>query len=360
MNKIVKQSIALVIIILVIFLVLNYKFDLINFNSSNRELQAAPARATNINIPVSAVVVAPEVLNNKIKITGTLIANEAVDLSPEMSGKITGIFFQEGDYVKKGALLANINAEDIKAQLEKARFTLKLYQDNENRQRQLLEKEAISQEEYDISITELRTSEAEIKVLEAQIAKSQIRAPFNGTIGLRQVSEGSYVTPSTTIASFYNIDPIKIEFSVPGKYSDRITAGQKIAFTLEARAKKFQGQVYAVEPKVDPDTRTLKVRARAENDDRKLFPGQFANIEITLETIEDALMVPTVAVIPEMNGHRLFRYESGKAVSIPVNIGTRTNTDVQIISGINRQDTVITSGILQLRSGSPVSISEIN
>ncbi len=360
MNKITKQLIALVIAMVVIFLVLNYKFDLVNFNKNDAELQASPVRSTNMSIPVSTVVVEPELLDNKIKVTGTLIANEAVELSAEMSGKITGIYFEEGDYVRKGALLASINAEDLKAQLEKARFTLKLYQENENRQRQLLEKEAISQEEYDIAITELRTSEAEIKVLEAQIAKSQIRAPFNGTIGLRLVSEGGYVNPSTTLASLYNIDPIKVEFSVPGKYSDRVKAGQKIKFTLEARSREFDGEIYAVEPRIDPDTRTLKVRARAENDERNLLPGQFANIDFILETIEDALMVPTVAVIPELNGHRLFRYEAGKAVSIPVTIGTRTDTDVQIITGISRQDTIITSGILQIRSGSPVSITEFN
>lgn len=360
MNKIAKQLIALVIALVVIFLVLNYKFGLVNFNDSENELQAAPSRAASMEIPVSTVIVSPEVLDNKIKVTGTLIANEAVELSPEMSGKITGIYFKEGDFLRKGSLLANINAEDLKAQLEKARFNLKLYQDNEDRQRQLLEKEAISQEEYDIAITELRTSEAEIKILEAQIAKAQIRAPFNGTVGLREVSEGSYVTPSTTIANFYNIDPIKIEFSVPGKYSDRVKAGQKISFTLEAQAREFEGEIYAVEPRIDPNTRTLKVRARAKNEERKLFPGQFANIEFTLETVEDALLVPTVAVIPELNGHRLFRYENGKAVSIPVAIGTRTDTDVQIINGIEPQDTVITSGTLQLRSGSSVSISEIN
>ena len=360
MNRITKQIIALFIAVVVLFLVLNYKFSFISFENSEAIPQSEASGKTEMSIPVSTMVVNPQLLNNKIKITGTLIANESVELSPEMAGKITAIYFNEGDKVVKGALLANINARDLKAQLEKAKFSLKLYQDNENRQRQLLEKEAISQEEYDIAITELRTSEAEIKVLQAQIAKSQIRAPFNGTIGLRQVSEGSYVTPNTTLASLYSINPIKIEFSVPGKYSNRIMKGQNLTFTIESSAKVYNGKIYAIEPKVDPDTRTLKVRAIADNKDRKLFPGQFANVEFTLETIEDALLVPTVAVIPELNGHRLFKYESGKALSIPVSIGTRTDSDVQIVKGITQQDTIITSGILQLRSGVPVTISEIN
>jgi len=360
MNRITKQLIGLFIAVSVIFLVLNYKFSFISFENTEALPQSKAAAKADMSIPVSTVVVNPQVLDNKIKITGTLIANESVELSTEMSGKIIAIHFDEGDKVAKGALLASINAQDLRAQLEKAKFNLKLYQDNENRQRQLLEKEAISQEEYDIAITELRTSEAEIKVLQAQIAKSQIIAPFSGTIGLRQVSEGSYVTPSTTIASFYSIDPIKIEFSVPGKYSNRIKKGQKLTFTIEATAQVFKGEIYAIEPKVDPNTRTLKVRAIADNTDRKLFPGQFANVAFTLETIENALMVPTMAVIPELNGHRIFKYKSGKALSIPVKIGTRTDTEVQIVDGINQQDTIITSGILQLRSGVPVSISEIN
>ncbi|MGK7393754.1 MAG: efflux RND transporter periplasmic adaptor subunit [Candidatus Cyclobacteriaceae bacterium M3_2C_046] len=357
MSKIVKQLLILFVIIIVVFLILNYK---IGFFSGNSTSQAGPMAAEPSAIPVAVEVIQPEILEQKVKVTGTLMANESVELKSEISGKITKIYFTEGQQINNGELLFSIDDTELQAQLEKLKSTQKLYEDNEYRQKKLLEREAISQEEYEVVLNELSTIQADIKVVESQINKSHIRAPFSGVIGLRQVSEGSYISPSTVIANFFSIQPIKIEFSVPGKYSTEIQKDQVISFTVESMGQEFQGRIYAIEPQIDPKTRTLKVRAISQNKSRQLMPGQFANIEIILETINDALMVPTISVIPELNGHKIFKYQNGKAVSVNVDIGQRSDQQVQIVKGINPSDTVLISGILQVRDGVPVMISSSN
>ena len=357
MSKILKQIIIIFVILIVLFLILNYK---IGFFQNENVTQASPTGRDNTALPVSAEVIKPRPLSNKIKVTGTVLANESIELKSEISGKISNIFFREGDRIPKGKLLVSINDEELQAQFEKLKYNKKLYKDNEFRQKKLLEKEAISQEEYEIALTELNSIEADIKLVQAQIDKAHLRAPFSGIIGLRQVSEGSYISPSTTIANFFSIDPIKLEFSVPGKYSSQIQTGQKMIFTVESLDDVFTGTVYAIEPQIDPDTRTLQVRAISENKNRNLLPGQFANIEITLETIDNALLVPTMAIIPELNGHKLYKYENGAAKAVQVQIGTRTDQHVQISKGINPEDTILTSGILQVRDGVPVQITELN
>jgi membrane fusion protein (multidrug efflux system) len=360
MNRLVKSILALVIIVVILFLILNSKFSFTGTEEAAGRSPGGPAAKGPVSIPVAATVIEPDILNNEIKVTGSLMANEFIELKSEISGKISRIHFNEGQKVRKGQLLISINVEELQAQLEKLKFSQKLYEDSEFRQRRLLEKEAISQEEYDIALTELNTSLADIKVLEAQIDKSIIRAPFSGTIGLRQVSEGSYIIPSTVIANLFSINPIKIEFSVPGKYSGQVKNGQKIEFSMENSSQKFIGEIYAIEPQIDPATRTLSLRAISENPDDELLPGQFVNITLNLAEIENALMVPTVSVIPELNGHRVFRYHSGKAESVPVEIGIRTENSVQVLNGLDRSDTIITTGILQLREGSSVNITNLN
>jgi membrane fusion protein (multidrug efflux system) len=235
-----------------------------------------------------------------------------------------------------------------------------LNEDIEYRQRQLLEKEAISREEYEIALTTLNTTQSDIKEREARLAKHKLYAPFNGIIGLRQVSEGSYITPSDLVANIYNLNPIKIEFSVPGKYSPMVNIGDTINFTIEASKNEFLGIIYAVEPRIDPRTRTLQIRAICRNDEEMLIPGQFANIDYILDVLPGALMVPSESVIPELNSHKLYTYKNGFVSQETVNIGLRTENEVQITGGVNPGDTVITTGILQVRQGMPVDITTIN
>ena len=354
MNKVLKSVLFIIIVIIIVGLILYPKLK----QEENQPSMASPQEKSIT--PVEAKIINPERIENVIRVTGAIIANESVALNIEISGKIEKIYFQEGQRVKKGDLLLTINDDEIVAQLERLKYTQKLNEDMEYRMRQLLEKEAISREEYDISLTTLNTTLSDIKEREARIAKHKLYAPFEGIIGLRQISEGSYITSSDLIANIYNINPIKIEFSVPGKYTSIVNKGDSINFKVEASENVFIGTIYAIEPRIDPRTRTLQIRAICNNDKEVLIPGQFANIDYILNVLPDALMVPSESLIPELNGHKIFTYKNGQVNQEIVNIGIRTEKDVQITQGINPGDTVITTGILQIRQGMPVDISIVN
>ena len=349
MNKTGKTILYLIIAAILVAFILYPKLK-----PTEKGPQISSPKKSSI-LPVEAKIIKPRSIENAIKITGAILANESVELRSEISGKIDHIYFQEGQRIKKGDLLLAINDDEILAQAERLRYTKKLNEDMEYRQRQLLEKEAISREEYEIALTTLNTTQSDIKEREARLAKYKLYAPFDGIIGLRQVSEGSYISPSDLIANLYNINPIKIDFSVPGKYSPLVDKGDTIRFDIEANDETFTGVIYAVEPQIDPQTRTLPIRAICRNDKEELVPGQFVNIDYTLSVLPDALMVPSEAVIPEMNSHKIFVYKNGKAKQQSVTIGVRTDKDVQITSGINPGDTVITTGILQVKEGMAVN-----
>jgi len=247
------------------------------FSSANDGGEAKGGSAGPPPLPVEAIVVKPEALDNKLVVTGTVLANESLELKSEISGKITRIAFQEGSKVKKGSVLIQINDEEIVAQLLKQKYNQKLNEDNEFRQRKLREKDAISQEEYDNALNRLNTTVADVQLLEAQLAKTRITAPFDGTIGLRYVSEGAYLSPNTAIATLYNNTPAKIEFAIPSRYSTSVSAGKEIHFKIEGDTLRYNGKVYAIEPRIDQDTRTLKLRALAITQKARCCPASSFN-----------------------------------------------------------------------------------
>ncbi len=330
--------------------------------SSSASSAPAPSRGRGGGggpVNVKAYVLQQSTLDDRILVTGTVAPNEQVDLQSEVPGKITRILFREGANVSKGALLIKINDADLRAQLERAVYRKELAAAKETRQRALRERAAISEAEYDVALNELNTAVSEINLIKAQIAKTEIRAPFAGTIGLRYVSEGSYVSPTTKIASLHSINPVKIDFSVPEKYYSLVRPGNKITFKIQGSDKDYTGNVYAVEPRIDQTTRTLQVRALCQNSGGTIFPGAFAQIGLVLKSADDALMVPTQALIPELEGASVFVSKEGKAESRKVVIGSRTASSIQITDGLTPGDTVITSGILQVRPGSTLKITEL-
>ena len=355
MNKLVRRVITAIVVVVILFLAFRNKLE--SVLSSPEETTTSSSAPSSL--PVAGIVLQPQRLENKLNITGSILANESLELRPEASGRITNLALKEGQAVRKGALLVQLNDEELIAQRERLRYTKKLLEESEYRQRQLLEKEAISQEEYDQALTELNTAEADLKLVEAQLAKTRLRAPFDGIVGLRSVSEGSYVTPTTVIAEYFDIDPIKVEFSIPGKYNGQVSAGDRIYFRTEGSDSLFKGEVYAVQPQIDPATRTLTLRATSPNPNGMLLPGSFVKIELILETREQALLVPTQAVVPELNGHKVWVKENGTATSKVVQIGTRMEREIEILEGLNPGDTVITTGLLQMRPGSPVKITTL-
>lgn len=309
---------------------------------------------------VAVFVVSGQEFSERILVTGTVLANEEVELRPEASGKITQLLFKEGDKVSKGQLLVKINDADLRAQLKKLQFELKLAEEKESRQKKLLDIRGISQEEYDIALNELNVLKADIDFTMAQIAKTEVHAPFNGTVGLKSVSEGSYVSPTVKIATVQELDPVKIMFSIPEKYASRIRKGDVIKFTVQGGVKEeFEGKVYAIEPKIDIATRTLQVLAVSPNKERKIFPGAFANISFVLKSSSNTLLIPSEAVIPELKGQRVFIVKNGKAESVKVETGTRTDKNIEIISGLNNGDTLIVAGFMQLKPGSDIRITGV-
>lgn len=343
--------IASAIVIILILLIIPKLGSSESKNPVNTARQSGP-------LPVKAHILEPENLDNKVLTTGTILANEEVELRSELSGKILKIYFKEGSFVNQGDLLVKINDAELQAQLQSAKSRLELQKQTEFRQRQLLEKEAISQEDYDMTANQLKVNQSEVDLIQAQIDKTEIRAPFSGIIGLRNVSEGSFVTNATVIATLQNINPVKIDFSIPERHSSMVSPGDEIYFTVTGSDKRFSGRIYAIEPKIDPVTRTLRMRALCSNSTRELLPGSFANIELVLKRINDALMIPTEALVPDISGQRVFIYRDGKAIPQQVETGIRTEKRIQLLSGVNAMDTIITSGMLQLRPGLPVTISE--
>lgn len=310
---------------------------------------------------VNVVQLKKETLNNQLQVSGTILPNESVDIKPEISGLVTKVNFKEGQYVTKGTPLVYLNDNELQAQYQRLQYTQKLVQTQESRQKQLLAREAISQEEYDIVLNQYNTALSDIKLVQAQLEKTVIRAPFNGRLGLRQVSEGAVINAANIIVSIVNIDPIKLEFSIPERYAGLVAEGSSIYFSSESSTEEVEGKVYAFEPQIDAATRTIKLRAQSPNKSGKYLPGMFVKIRFVLDVKEDALLVPAESVIPELSGYKVFVVGAdGNAEQRMIEIGTRTDTQVQVISGLKEGDLVLTTGVMQVRQGMPVKPTTIN
>ncbi|HEY5471204.1 MAG TPA: efflux RND transporter periplasmic adaptor subunit [Bacteroidales bacterium] len=360
MNKNLRITITILIIVFLAAIVFYPKYKpLLAKKIKGKGIVEEPIRQGQQKLNAAGFVVVPTHMSELINSTGTLRPDEEVDLAFETSGKIVGINFTEGTRVKKGDLLAKINDRPLQAQLEKLVAQLKMSEAKEFRQRSLLDKDAISQESYDQVQTDVQSLKADINLIKARISETELRAPFDGIIGLRYLSEGSYATSSTKIAKLIKISPIKIEFSIPEKYASEIKIGYPITFSIDGSDKVFNASVYAIDPKIDIETRTIVLRALYPNKDEELKSGRYAGITLQLSQLDNAVAIPTEALIPEMDGEKVFIYEHGKAQSVKVNTGLRTESRIQITAGLKFGDTLITSGIMQLRQNLPIVLDTV-
>lgn len=305
---------------------------------------------------VSGIVVAPQEFENMLSLSGSIEANEQIELRSEVSGIAEKIYFQEGSQVSKGQVLVKINDVELRASLGEVRTRMTLASENARRAKLLLEKEAISREEYDIASADYKTAQAQVQLVNAQLAKTTLRAPFSGIIGLRNISPGTFVTPETLITTLVNSSQVKITFSIPEKYATQVKTNSNITFTVAGATEKFTAKVYALEPAVEVATRTLRVRAVAQNRGGKLIPGTFADVALPLEKIDDAFLIPTEAIVPVQNGKKVFISENGKAKEVMVQTGTRTDKDIVVLEGLKEGDTVLTTGVLTLKNEAPVKV----
>jgi membrane fusion protein (multidrug efflux system) len=326
---------------------------------SSRSSRAAPIGTSGPPaVSVRTVAVVPQTLTERLSTTGTVRANEDVELVAEIAGKVSAIHFREGSRVRAGELLLEIDDTQYRAERDRAAFRVSLAERSEARQRRLLDEGLASQEEYDFAQSELNVLRAELHLAEARLVKTRILAPFSGIIGLRHVSVGSYLTPQTLIATLQDVDPVKVDFSVPEKYVRHLSVGSTIQFQTKGSDQVHTGTIVAVEPLVDLDTRSLTLRARSPNPDGALVPGAFADVEIVVRRIEGALAVPNRAVIPELGGRKVFVYEDGAAQPRSVQTGLRTAETIEVTEGLRAGDQVIVSAIQRLRPGLPVTIEE--
>lgn len=353
-----KSSLWIILIVVLLGGFIFYKIS----SSSGKEKQNEHAQAgpqQQPPVPVTAIVLRPVQLDNTIKSTGTIMANNEVELHPEIAGRITHMYIQEGSHVNKGQLLIKINDADLQAQLEKQKYVLQLAANQLERDKKLLAKEGISQSEYDIALSTYNSARADIDLTNAQIAKTEIHAPFNGIIGLRYVSEGSYVTVGTRIASMQEIDPVKVDFSVPEKYMTLVKKGDPVTFSVQGVKELFHGNIMAIEPKIDLATRSVLLRAVCPNRDNKILPGAFAQVTLILDKTNDALMAPTQSIVPVMKGQQVFVARGTKAVAANIEVGARNDSTIEVTGGLNPGDTIITTGLMYLKSGSKIKLTHV-
>ena len=307
-------------------------------------------------ITVSGKIVKLQTFDNNLALSGSIEANEQVEIRSEVSGIVKTIYFQEGSNVAKGQVLLKVDDIELKAQLAQAKTKESLASENERRAKLLLQKEAISQEEYDVARADHQSAKAQSQLILAQIEKTTVRAPFSGKIGLRSISPGTYVTPSLLVAKLVNSGQLKITFSIPEKYASQVKKNGTITFKVTGSDQTFTAKIYAIEPEVEIATRTLKVRALADNKNGKLLPGTFADVQLPLDIIKDAVVIPTEAIIPVQSGKKVFIANKGMAKEVMVETATRTDASILVLSGLKVGDTVLTSGVMSLKDEAPIVV----
>ena len=308
---------------------------------------------------VDAFVVKPSLLISEITVTGSLVSYDEVTLQNEVAGRVVMINLPEGKFVKKGTLLIKLFDDDLQAQLKKMQAQLALQQQIAGRQSELLKVNGISQNDYDQTVLQVNSLKADIEVEKTMIRKTEVLAPFDGVIGLRNVSVGAIVTPATQLATIRTSDKLKLDFFVPEKYSAEIKTGMAVLFTLYNADKEYNATVFATEKGIDSATRNLKVRALINSHSQELISGAFANVILHLSENNHALMIPTQAIIPQEDDKIVIVAREGKAHFTSVKTGIRKTSNIEITDGLQAGDTIIVTGLLFLNEGSPLRYSSI-
>ncbi len=307
---------------------------------------------------VNVYVASAAPLTQTIESAGSLLPEEEVMLAPEVSGRIVQLNFKEGQQVHAGQLLVKLVDSDLRAQYQKLQAQLELAKITEGRQKTLLEVQGISRQDYDLTMNSLNGLKADIAVVAAQLAKTEIRAPFSGKIGLKNISEGAYITAGTPITNLQKGNSLKLDFSVPERYEALIKVGSTVNFTIDGRKETFTATVYAIESRIAVNTRSLQVRARYLNT-AQLLPGAFANVSVGLAENPTALLIPTQGIIPEARNKKVIKVKNGVAEFQLVETGVRDANRVEITSGLEPGDTIVVTGVMQIKPNTPIVIGKV-
>lgn len=320
-----------------------------------KDAKSKPKNAAQVNVTVS--VVKSSSINENLQITGSILPMEEAALQPEIQGRITGIYFSEGAFVKMGQLLVKINDSELQAQKNKLEVLLRNAEAELARQEKLLPSNATTREAYDLAQTNVASIKADLALNKAQIEKTEIRAPFDGQIGNRSISPGATIAPGTTIAKIYQSQQLKLEFQIPASYRNRISL-QTTLLVEGSTGIKTNGKVYSIEPKADESGRTFSIRATIPSI-KGINAGDFAKITVNLDQIPQAITVPTEAIVPILKGQQVFVVKNGKAIPTPVSVGPRNDTSILITQGLQVGDSVISSGLMFVKPGISVKVTKV-
>ncbi len=335
------------------FIILNIFF----FACSNKKQQQQERKKDPPPV-VDVIIAKTTTISNILEANGTVIANESVELHPEATGRLIYLNIPEGSFVRKGTVLARVNDADLRAQLNKSKAQLQLYQQNEERLRKLLDINGVNQADYDAALNLVNSTKADIDYTEALIDKTIVRAPFDGVIGLRQVSPGAYVSPLTVIATLQQTSALKIDFTLPEEYSNIIKTGNTVDVEVDAANQIHRtAKIIATEPQINQNTRNIKVRAILQKG--RGNPGAFVKVFVNAGSDNKAIMVPTNCIIPNDINKQLILVKSGKANFVDVETGVRDSANVAIVRGINPGDTVVVTGVLFARDKNPVKVRSV-
>jgi len=319
--------------------------------SSGGGRQSSPTAVRVVNVD-------PQTLEDKLVLNGSLAGGESITVRAEIVGRVIRVLFSEGSEVTRGQVLVELDDAELRAEKAALETELRLAEENYRRQRRLREQGLTPEESYDQALSRRNVLETRIELIDARLAKTVIKAPFSGVIGLRNVSPGELIDRDIPIANLDVVSTLKLTFGLPEVYQSRLRRDQPVELTVAGVDERFSGEVYAWDPRIDEVSRTIRVRALVDNPERKLLPGNFATVELALETIDDALMVPSTALVRGLDRNKVYVMEDGKAVERTVQVGLRTDEEVQITSGLKAGDRVIYLGVQSLRDGQQVAVAE--
>lgn len=322
---------------------------------------AGPGEGKMPPMPVEAQPVTVGKVVRSIESVGTLRANESVVLRPEMQGRVEKILFEEGQPVRSGQPMVQLDDDQYRAELAEAIANRNLSEANYRRAKELIKRKVTSQTDLDKAKAEMEANDARVALKREALSKMTLKAPFDGIAGLRNVSVGDVVTPGQSLMHVVAIDPIKVDFRVPEIYLGAVKTGQKLDIDLDAfPGESFHGEVYAIDPKIDTNGRSILLRATIPNSDARLRPGLFARVTLALKVYDNAISVPEEAVVPRGKQQLIYRIKDGKADIVPVKLGIRRDAMVQVTEGLSPKDVVITAGQMKLRPGAPVNPVNLN
>jgi membrane fusion protein (multidrug efflux system) len=317
--------------------------------------QRGPGQSERAPVMVDVIIAGSENVTSSLEVNGTVLSNEMVELRPETSGRLVYLNIPDGAKVAQGAVLARVNDAELQAQLEQQKSQLDLAKKTEKRLADLLKVNGVNQADYDAALNQLNSIQANIKVTTALIDKTVIKAPFTGELGLRQVSQGAYVTPSTLLGTLQQTDKVKIDFTIPETYTNIFQKGDKVRILTASSSESLEAAISAIEPQINSVTRNIKVRALLTKG--VILPGAF--VKVILDQNWQSIMVPSNAIIPDALSNQVVVIRKNKAVFTNVETGVRNENQIELIKGVNAGDSIVVSGMLFVRPNAPVKVKKV-